>query len=167
MSLQTDSGSWTVTNPAGALNSVTFNDTFDNAPVDTIIFNKLDKRKSMIEDGTITTTGCDIGAEDADVRYLSKEPGYDAGSATTNPEMDSGVHTISVAKTLEAVSFNDTFSNTPVVVTGYIGTDTDFKGGKTSAGNRTTTGCDVAGEIKETDDTVAWFAIYTNGFWEV
>ena len=167
MSLQTDSGSWTVTNPSGALNSVTFNDTFDNAPVDTIIFAKEDKKKSMIDKGTITTTGCNIGAEVADVRYLSKEPGYDAGSASTNPEMDSGVHTISTTKVLEAVSFNDTFTSIPIVVTGYIGDDAQWKGGKTSAGNRTTTGCDVAGEIKVAGDTVSWFAIYTNGFWEV
>jgi len=167
MSLQTDSDEWAVTDPKGSLNSVSFNDTFDNAPVDTIIFAVEDKKKSMIDRGTITTTGCDIGAESSPVRYLSKEPGYDAGSASTNPEMDSDVHTIGTTKVLEAVSFNNTFSNTPVVVTGYIGDDGDFKGGKTSAANRTTTGCDVAGEIKVAGDTVAWFAIYTNGFWEV
>ncbi len=164
---QTDSGSWTVTNPGLGFNSVTFNETFNSAPVETVVFNKLDKRKSMIDSETaITTTGCDIGAEDADVRYVAKEPGYDSGSTLT-PEMDSGLHTITAEKVLESITFNGTFSNAPVVVTGYQGDDALFKGGKTSAANITTTGCDVASEAKgTTEDIVAWMAIYTNGFWE-
>ena len=167
MSLQTDSGSWVVTNPGVSLNSVVFNDTFSTAPVNTIIFGKIVKIKTMIDDGTITTTGCDIGGELANARYFAKEPGYDAGAANTHPEMDSGTHTVSVTKVLEAISFNSTFSNVPEVITGYMGSDPGFDGGKTSAANITTTGCDVAGEIKAGGDKVNWWAIYTNGFWEV
>ena len=81
--------------------------------------------------------------------------------------MDSGTLQVATTKILESVSFNDTFAAVPIVITGYYGTDADWKGGKTSAANRTTTGCDVATEIKETGDNVNWVAVYTNGFWEV
>jgi len=165
MALQTDSDEWTITTQQS--NTESFNDTFDNAPVDLIVFAVTDKKKSMVEEGSITTTQADVGGESSPIRYLAKEPGYDAGSASTHPEMDSGTLQVAVTKTLEAVSFNSTFSSAPIVVTGYNGTDSDWKGGKTSAANITTTGCDVATEIKETGDNVNWFAIYTNGFWEV
>jgi hypothetical protein len=167
MSLQTDSDSWTVTNPGVSLNSVTFNGTFDTAPVNTIIFGVINKSKTMIDDGTITTTGCDIGGETGPARYFAKEPGYDAGAANTHPEMDSDTHLVSTTKVLEAISFNSTFSNVPEVITGYMGSDAGNDGGKTSSANITTTGCDVAGEIKAVGDKVNWWAIYTNGFWEV
>ncbi|MCK5644409.1 MAG: hypothetical protein KAJ19_26655, partial [Gammaproteobacteria bacterium] len=146
MPLQTDAGEWTIT--ATQENAETFNDTFDNAPVDLIVMATTDKKKSMVEEGSISTTGADIGGETTEVRYLAKEPGYDAGSAGTHPEMDSGTLQVAVTKVLESVSFNDTFSNTPIVVTGYYGGDTQWKGGKTSCANITTTGCDVATEIK-------------------
>jgi hypothetical protein len=165
MALQTDSDVWTIT--AEQSNTESFNDTFDNAPVDLIVFGVVDKEKSMVDaDVAVSTTQADVASEDTSIRYFAKEPGYDAGSASTHPEMDSGLHSIVSAKTLEAVSFNDTFSSTPEVMTGYNGNDGQWKGGKTSAANITTTGCDVAGETKGTIDNVAWWAIYTNGFWE-
>ena len=82
--------------------------------------------------------------------------------------MDSVVHIPTLEKTVESISFNDTFTATPIVITGYEGDDPDFKGGKTSAANITTTGCDVATEFKATtEDRIQVFIIYTNGFWEV
>jgi len=164
MPLQTDCDEWTIT--AQQSNAETFNDTFDSAPVDLIVMGTTDKKKAMVEEGSISTTQADIGGEVTGIRYIAKEPGYDAGSASTHPEMDSGTLQVAVTKILEAVSFNDTFSSAPIVVTGYCGTDSDWKGGKTSAANITTTGCDVATEIKETGDNVNWMAVYSNGFWE-
>ena len=165
MSLQTDADVWTVA--ATTIETESFNDTFDNAPVDLLVFGVADKTKSAVDSDTaVSTTQADVFSETTSMRYFAKEPGYDAGSASTNPEMDSDIHDIGTTKVLESVSFNDTFSSTPEVMTGYNGNDGDNKGGKTSAANITTTGCDVAGEIKGTDDYVAWWAIYTNGFWE-
>jgi len=164
MPLQTDADVWTIT--AEQSNTESFNDTFDNAPVDLLVFGVVDKEKSGVEDDSVTTTQADVFSEDTSIRYFAKEPGYDAGSASTHPEMDSDIHDIGTTKVLESVSFNDTFSSTPEVMTGYNGNDEEWKGGKTSAANITTTGCDVAGEIKNTVDNVVWWAIYTNGFWE-
>ena len=166
MALQTDADVWTVA--ATTIETESFNDTFDNAPVDLLVFGVPDKSKTMVDSDTaVTTTQAVVAGEPTSLRYFAKEPGYDAGSASTHPEMDSDLHSIGTTKVLESVSFNDTFSSTPEVMTGYNGNDEEFKGGKTSAANITTTGCDVAGEIKNTDDNVAWWAIYTNGFWEV
>ena len=164
MPVQTDCDNWTIT--AAQSNTEAFNDTFDNAPVDVVVMATTDKKKSMAEEGSVGTAQADVGGEVTDIRYLAKEPGYDAGSAGTHPEMDSGSLQVAVTKVLEAVTFGDTFAAAPEVMTGYYGTDSDWKGGKTSAANITTTGCDVATEIKETGDNVNWIAVYTNGFWE-
>jgi len=166
MAIQTDADVWTIT--AEQSNTESFNDTFDNAPVDLLVFGVGDKEKSGVDsDVAVSTTQADVFSEDTSIRYFAKEPGYDAGSASTNPEMDSDIHSVGTQKVLESISFNDTFSSTPEVMTGYNGNDDEWKGGKTSAANITTTGCDVAGEVKGTVDNVAWWAIYTNGFWEV
>ena len=171
MALQNDSGSWTITTPETAYEAHSFNDTFTIAPSGVIAFNTtLVKLKSGILNDTTVTTGCSAMAEnvvvDPIVNYLAKEPGYSA-SGSSHPEFDSGeLAQVATTKVLEAISFNDTFSNTPIVVTGYLGNDDEWKGGKTSAANITTTGCDVACEIKGTVDGVSWFAVYTNGFWE-
>lgn len=165
MSLQTDCDLATVT-AATQWDDVTFNGTFDNAPVDTVVMSTTDKKKSALQEGQVTTTGAKASAEVTQIRYLSKEPGYDAGAAGTHPEMDSGTLQVAVTKILEAVSFNSTFSNAPIVVTGYYGGDTQYKGGKNSCANITTTGCDVATEIKASGDNVNWIAMYTGGFWE-
>jgi len=164
VALMTDADIWTIT--AAQSNTEDFNDTFDSAPVDLIVAADTDKKKSMVEEGSVTTTQADVGGEVTGLRYLAKEPGYDAGAAGTHPEMDSGTLQVAVTKILEAVSFNDTFASAPIVITGYSGGATDWKGGKTSAANITTTGCDVATEIKVAGDNCNWVAMYTNGFWE-
>lgn len=168
MTLQTDSGHWTVT-VATQWDWVTFNDVFDSTPTGAIIFGVTDKSKSCIEPSTITTIGASATAEVTDVRFLAKETGYDAGGASTHPEMDSLTFQPTLEKTLEAVSFNDTFTTTPIVITGSeCDDDANYDGAKTSAANITTTGCDVATEFKGTTiDQVNIFVIYTNGFWEV
>lgn len=163
MSLENDAGIWTLT--AETLQSRNFNDTFSISPSGVVIFAIGDKLKSMIKDGTTSTIGVSAASESTGVRYLAKEPGY-SPSGSTHPEFDSGEHDIGTTKVLESISFHSTFSNTPEVMTGYQGNSADNKGGKTSAANITTTGCDVAGEIKGTVDLVNWFAVYTNGFWE-
>jgi len=170
MALQNDSGEWTITTPETAYEAHSWNDTFTTAPSGVVVFNTtLVKQKSGILNGTTSTIGASAMAEfavaDPVVAYLAKEPGY-SPSASTHPEFDSGEHDIGTTKVLESVSFHSTFSSTPIVVTGYQGNDETWKGGKTSAANITTTGCDVAGEIQNTVDLVNWFAVYTNGFWE-
>jgi len=163
MSLENDAGIWTLT--ALTIQPRNWNETFSETPSGAIIFAVENQKKSAILNGTTTTIGVSAFSEVTSVRYLAKAAGY-SPSGSTHPEFDSGVHDVAITKVLEAVTFHDTFSATPIVVTGYQGNDEEFKGGKTSAANITTTGCDVAGEIKNTVDLVNWFAIYTNGFWE-
>jgi hypothetical protein len=166
MTLETDSGHWTITN-ATQWDWVAFNEEFSTIP-DAVIFGVADKTKTAIDLDTIVEIGASASGETTDARFLAKETGYDAGSASTHPEMDSFTFSPTLEKTNEAVSFNDTFTSAPIVITGYEGDVADWKGGKTSAANITTTGCDVATEFKgATDDVVNIFVIYTNGFWEV
>lgn len=169
MALETDVGHDDTTE--ATLVAITWNDTFSNAPDEGITFALELKKKSMIDPGSITTTGCDVGTE-GDISWgmdwIVKEPGYDAGSSTTHPEMDSVRHAPASEKSLDSLSFNDTFTSIPVVICGYYGDDPDSKGGKVSCASITTTGCDVACEFKaDTTDYVHALAIYTNGFWEV
>ena len=164
MALQVDVGDWTITIVQS--NAESFNDTFDEAPVDLIVMaSSEDKKKSMAEKGSVSTTGADIGGEVTGIRYLAKAPGFSEGDAN-QPQMDSGTLQVALTKILESVSFNDTFDAAPIVITGYYGTDADWKGGKTSAANITTTGADVASEIKETGDNCNWIAVYTDGFFD-
>jgi len=166
MALQTDADTESVS--AETLETISYNDTFDSAPSYPIVFGVGDKEKSgVLEGGTLSTTQFQGHTEDTSLRYFAKENGYDEGSATTHPEMDSGTVQVSDTKELEAISFNDTFTAVPIVITGFNGVDDDYKGGKTSAANITTTGCDVATEIKDGSDNCNWLAVYTNGFWEV
>lgn len=169
--LDIDAGEWTFTGET--LEPRNFNQTFSIAPSGVVIYGTTeDKVKSMIQLNTTSTLGVSASMEDKanpdTASYLAKEPGYSPSASGVHPEIDSGEHQITVAKTLESTTFHNTFTNTPIVITGYQGDDPALKGGKTSAANITTTGCDVASEEPKgsTANIVNWFAVYTNGFWD-
>lgn len=137
-----------------------FNEIFSSVPI-CITMSMEEKKKSACFN--IDSTGATVHSESGfNLWYLAREAGYDAGSATTNPESDAGSHTISVAKALEAETFNSTFGAAPVVVTGCNEEDVaDKKGDKNSAANITTTGFDIC--MEATGDC-GWIAVKAGFF---
>lgn len=104
-----------------------------------------DKKKSGVDDGTITTTGCDLACETLDMRVLICTAGFESAVTDAYPERDAGQETITASKTYQSFTFNSTFGAAPIVICGHESTTVGGK--KFSVHNITTTGGDIAGEL--------------------